>query len=154
MALVIAGAKIFGAKLIEKKLQQAFETWARFEVNDYFRDQFLTEKWDYPAVTIRKNKDTVGPEPRDIYDLGHLYKSGRESFALNSSFEGVTASWDWNARNTSGELYAYYVHEGAIKAGNNLRPRPWTDALVDRDLFLSSNLSKSLNARIQKAFSR
>jgi hypothetical protein len=154
MALVTIGAKIIGAKLLEKKIQKAFETWARFEVNDYFRDQFTTPKWDYPGVTVRKNKDTVGPEPRDIFDLGNLYKSGRDSFVITEGFDDVTASWDWDARNSSGGLYAYYVHEGSIKAGNNLRPRQWTDVLVDRDLFLSSNLSKSLEARIKTAFRR
>jgi hypothetical protein len=151
MAGIIVGAKIVGMKILEAKLQAAFETWARFEVNDYFRDQFLTEKWDYPGVTFRKNGETVGPGPRDIYDLGELYKSGVKSFVTTDDTNGVTASWDWDAKNSSEKLYAYYVHEGQ---GTNVAPRRWTDALASPSVFLSSNLSKSLKARITTALRR
>lgn len=151
MASIVGGAKIIGMKVLEQKLQKAFETWARFEVNDYFRDQFNTDKWNYPAVTFRKNRDTVGPEPRDIFDLGDLYRSGRDSFEVIKGVDGATASWDWDARNSSGDMYAYYVHEGE---GTNLTPRRWTDALVDRDLFLASTLNESLAKRIKAAFAK
>ena len=149
MAGIIVGAKIVGMKLLEAKLQAAFETWTRFEVNDYFQDQFNTEKWKYPNVTFRKNRSTVGPEPRDIFDLGDLYRSGRDSFTITQGSNDVTASWDWDAQNSSGRRYAYYVHEGE---GTNVAPRRWTDPLMSPDLFLGSNLSKSLNKRIIDAF--
>jgi hypothetical protein len=151
MASIVAGAKIIGMKILEEKLQKAFEAWARFEVNDYFRDQFNTEKWDYPNITFRKNRDAVGPEPRDIFDLGNLYRSGRDSFKITKGTDDATASWDWDAKNSSGNLYAYYVHEGQ---GTNLRPRKWTDALVNRDLFLASTLNESLVKRIRASFAK
>jgi hypothetical protein len=154
MAGIIVGAKIVGGEAWERKLQAAFEQWARFEVNDYFRDQFNTDRWYYPAVTLRKSGQTAGPGPRDIYDLGNLYRSGRESFAVSSKGLEVTASWDWDAKNSSGNLYAYYVHEGAEKAGNNLMPRQWTDVLVEPTKFLGSSLSKSLKERITIALGR
>lgn len=151
MAGIIVGAKIIGGEFWERKLQEAFETWARFEVNDYFRDQFNTEKWYYPEVTFRKSGQTAGPDPRDIYDLGNLYRSGRDSFVVTTEALEVTASWDWNAKNSSGRLYAYYVHEGK---GTNIKPRQWTDALSSPSVFLSSNLSKSLKTRITNALRR
>jgi hypothetical protein len=151
MAGIIVGAKIVGGELWEKKLQAAFEAWTRFEVNDHFRTQFNTDIWDYSAVTFRKSGQTVGPEPRDIYDLGDLYRSGRDSFTITAGGSDVTASWDWDARNSSGKLYAYYVHEGK---GTNIEPRQWTDPLVSPDLFLASDLSKSLKKRITTALGR
>jgi hypothetical protein len=150
MAGIIAGAKIVGGEAWERKLQAAFEQWARFEVNDYFRDEFTTEKWGYPGVTLRKSGQTAD-DPRDIYDLGNLYRSGRESFTVGNKGLEVTASWDWNAKNSRGNLYAYYVHEGK---STNLAPRQWTDALTSPAKFLSSNLSKSLKERITIALSR
>ena len=151
MAGIILGAKIVGMQLLEAKLQAAFETWSRFEVNDHFRDQFNKETWSYPAITFRKSGQTVGPEPRDIYDLGDLYRSGRDSFTITTGSNDVTASWDWDAKNSSGKPYAYYVHEGK---GTNIEPRQWTDPLVSPDLFLASDLSKSLKKRIASAFRR
>jgi len=149
MAGIIVGAKVVGIKLLEAKLQAAFETWTRFEVNDYFQDQFNTEKWGYPGVTFRKNRSTVGPEPRNIFDLGDLYRSGRDSFKITQGLNDVTASWDWDAKNAAGQPYAYYVHEGE---GTNLAPRRWTDPLMSPDMFINSNLSKSLKKRIADAF--
>jgi hypothetical protein len=151
MAGIIVGAKIVGGAFWEQKLQAAFEAWTRFEVNDHFRDQFNNEIWDYGAVTFRKSGQTVGPEPRDIYDLGDLYRSGRDSFTITNGSSDVTASWDWDAKNTSGKPYAYYVHEGK---GTNIEPRQWTDPLVSPDLFLASDLSKSLKKRIASALRR
>jgi hypothetical protein len=151
MAGIIVGAKITGGAFWEQKLQAAFEAWSRFEVNDHFRDQFNNETWDYGAVTFRKSGQTVGPEPRDIYDLGDLYRSGRDSFTITTGGSDVTASWDWDAKNTSGKPYAYYVHEGK---GTNIEPRQWTDPLVSPDLFLASDLSESLKKRIASALRR
>ena len=155
MSGIIVGAKITGGEFWEKKLQEAFKEWAEDDVNgDYWDEQFGSKIWDYPGSTIRKNTETISPGNRDIYDLGKLYESGVESFKTTDGNNSVTASWDWDAKNSTGNLYAYYVHEGAEKAGNNLVPRKWTDALVVPSLFAQSELSKLLEKRITSALSR
>jgi len=118
-------------------------------VNDYFRDQFLEDKWDYDGETRRKSGEFVGPEPRNIFDLGDLYRSGRDNFKIEQGGVDVTASWSWDAKNSSGKGYAWYVHEGW---STNLEPRQWTDIFQQRDLFASSNVSKELKSRIRAAF--
>lgn len=148
MSGVIVGGTIINAAALEAKLAKAFETWSRFDVNDYFRDQFLDDKWPYPGETKRKNGDVV-TSPRDIYDLGDLYKSGRDGFRIEQGGVDITASWNWDAKNSSGRGYAWYVHEGL---STNLEPRQWTDIFQQRDLFESSNVSRALSSRIRAAF--
>ena len=148
MSGVIVGGTIINAAALEAKLTKAFETWARFDANDYFRDQFLDDKWPYPGETKRKNGDVI-TSPRDIYDLGDLYKSGRDGFRIEQGGIDITASWNWDAKNSSGRSYAWYVHEGL---STNLEPRQWTDIFQQRDLFESSNVSKALSSRIRAAF--
>lgn len=150
MSGIIVGGTIINAKTLETKLAKAFETWSRFDVNDYFQDQFLEPKWNYPGETKRKNGEMVG-SPRDIYDLGSLYKSGRDSFKIEQGGVDVTASWDWDAKNSSGRGYAWYVHEGL---STNLEARQWTDVFQQRDLFNSSNVSKALKLRIKTALNQ
>ena len=154
MSGIINGGDLINGDQLVRKLEKAFETWARFDVNDYFRDQFLEDKWDYDGETLRKSGEFVGPEPRNIFDLGELYRSGRDSFDTEKTFDSVDASWNWDAKNSSGKSYAWYVHEGPdLFAGNtNLSPRQWTDAFQQRDLFASSNVSKELKSRIRTAF--
>lgn len=147
MSATIAGGTVVNAKSLEAKLVKAFETWTRFDVNDYFRDQFLEEKWPYDGETERKNGEIVG-SPRDIFDLGELYRSGRDSFSISQGGIDITASWDWDAKNDSGRGYAWYVHEGL---STNLSPRQWTDVFQQRDLFAGSNVSKELKGRIRAA---
>lgn len=147
MSATIAGGTIVNAKSLEAKLVKAFETWTRFDVNDYFRDQFLEEKWPYDGETERKNGEIVG-SPRDIFDLGELYRSGRDSFSISQGGIDITASWDWDAKNSSGRGYAWYVHEGL---STNLSPRQWTDVFQQRDLFVGSNVSKAFKGRIRTA---
>lgn len=147
MSATIAGGTIVNAKSLEAKLVKAFETWTRFDVNDYFRDQFLEEKWPYDGETERKNGETVS-SPRDIFDLGELYRSGRDSFSISQGGIDITASWDWDAKNSSGRGYAWYVHEGL---STNLSPRQWTDVFQQRDLFSGSNVSKAFKGRIRTA---
>lgn len=147
MSATIAGGTIVNAKSLEAKLVKAFETWTRFDVNDYFRDQFLEEKWPYDGETERKNGETVS-SPRDIFDLGELYRSGRDSFSISQGGIDITASWDWDAKNSSGRGYAWYVHEGL---STNLSPRQWTDVFQQRDLFAGSNVSKAFKGRIRTA---
>jgi hypothetical protein len=148
MSGIIVGGSIINADKLVQKLEKAFETWARFEVNDYFRDQFLEDKWSYPGETQRKSGE-LARDPRNIFDLGNLYRSGRDSFKITQGSSDITASWDWDAKNSSGRAYAWYVHEGL---STNLTPRQWTDVFQQRDLFASSNVSKELRSRIRAAF--
>jgi hypothetical protein len=150
MSAVIVGGTIINGQLIEQKLAKAFEAWARFDVNDHFRDEFLEDKWPYNGETERKNGE-LATSPRNIFDLGDLYRSGRDSFSITQGGMDITASWDWNAKNSSGRGYAWYVHEGLA---TNLSPRPWTDIFQQKDLFAGSNVSKELKGRIRAALNK
>jgi hypothetical protein len=150
MSATIVGGEFINPEALVKKLSKAFEAWSRFDVNDHFRNEFLEEKWPYDGETKRKNGDTVG-SPRDIFDLGELYRSGRDSFSITQGGMDVTASWNWDAKNDSGRGYAWYVHEGL---STNLAPRQWTDAFQQQDLFNSSQVSKDLKMRIRTALSK
>jgi hypothetical protein len=92
--MAVTGARIIGGDDFERALVKAFEEWTREDVNDKFwKAQFIDRKWKYDGVTVRKNRDTVGPEPRNIYDLGYLYESTSYSYA--SSTETAEAKWNW-----------------------------------------------------------
>jgi hypothetical protein len=149
MSSIVVGAKLINAKVIETKLAQAFEEWAREDINNaYWDDQFKDDKWSYANETRRKNGEVV-TEPRNIYDLGKLYESGRESFSITQGGLDVTASWNWDAKNSSGGGYAWYVHEGL---STNVEPRRWTDELQEPARFNVSVLKKALKGRIKVAF--
>lgn len=150
MSGTIVGGEFINPNQIVNKLTKAFETWARFDVNDYFRDQFLEDKWPYDGETERKNGETV-TSPRNIFDLGELYRSGRDSFSITQGGIDITASWDWDAKNSSGRGYAWYVHEGL---STNLAPRQWTDIFQQKDLFSSSAVSRELRMRIRNALGK
>jgi hypothetical protein len=149
MSGVIVSGKIINGKALELKLAQAFETWANEDLDDgFFEDQFKADKWDYPGETRRKNGEPPITEPRNIYDLGELYRSGKDSFRITQGGNDITASWNWDAKNDSGGAYAIYVHEGL---GTNLEPRPWTDDLYVPAKFQASVVSKALRRRIKTA---
>jgi hypothetical protein len=151
MAGVVVGAKLIGGDILEKKLRAAFETWASEDIDDaYWDDQFKNEKWIYSNETKRKNGETV-TSPRDIYDLGALYDSGRESFRITQGSLDITATWNWDAQNSSGRAYAWYVHEGL---GTNVAPRPWTDELQVPSRFEASSVRLALKRRIKAAFKK
>lgn len=120
-------ASLNGINQIEQALAKAFENWTEQDINDAFwDDQFKEDKWDHSPSTTRRNGDTVG-SPRDIYDLGALYESGKQSYKLTNSAGNLTARWHWDAKNNSGKEYAEYVHEGT---GTNAGyPRKFTDDL-------------------------
>lgn len=150
MSGIIVGATITNIKILEQKLVQAFETWAREDLDDgYFEDQFKDDKWDYPGYTRRKSGESAGTV-RNIYDLGELYKSGKESFKITQGSADITASWNWDARNDSGRAYAVYVHEGS---STNLEARPWTDEFYYPQKFAKSGVRLALKRRIKAAFS-
>ena len=149
--MAVVSAKIIGIERIEKAILQAFEDWTKEEINDkHWDSQFGDKQWDYKAVTFRKNRETVGPEPRDIYDLGKLYESGIKSYKYESSANGASAHWHWDAKNNAKtpEEYAWYVHEGE---GSNIRGRPFTDQVSDAKFSFVSNVGLNLLDRVQAA---
>jgi len=147
--MAVTGARIIGGDDIEKALVKAFEEWTREDVNNKFwKTQFIDRKWKYDGVTVRKNRDTVGPEPRDIYDLGYLYES--TSYSYSSSTETAEAKWNWDATNTSGDEYASYVHEGT----RSMPGRPFTDDVSDMAFSFRKPIGKALLSRVQAAMRR
>ena len=146
-------ARLINQALIEAALIRAFNNWAEEDLNDkFFSEQFIDRQWPYPGpITIRKARSPAG-NPRDIYDTGALFKSGQNSFTLTNSVAGASAKWHWNARNSSGEEYAFYVHEG--KGPHSRVPRKWTDDLVIPLLFEQSEAKLDLSARISIEFAR
>lgn len=146
---IIVGGTVVNARALEGKLIAAFASWAEDDINDsYWDDFFKDDRWSYPGETKRKNGEVIG-SPRNIYDLGALYDSGRESFALNLGDIRPNASWNWDARNGSGRAYAWYVHEGL---GTNLAPRPWTDAFQVPAKFERGVAMRALKSKIRDAF--
>jgi len=153
MSMIVVGATLVNSRQLEAQLAAAFTEWVDKEVNDDFMsEQFQTNKWDYPRRTVRKNGQQVGPGRRDIYDLGNLYRSGQRSFRINKGSAEIVASWHWNATNSSGDEYAWYVHEG--KGPHSIEPRPWTDEVAVPALFSRSPLKRALEANITLKMSR
>jgi hypothetical protein len=150
MTGIIVGAKVYGLKLLEAQLVQAFETWVKEDIDDaYWDDQFFDmSKWKYGRETKRKNREIVD-SPRDIYDLGTLYESGKDS-SINLDANSVTASWNWDAASEGGYKYARDVHEGeGTSAGF---PRKWTDELYYPQKFAGSSVRLALVRRLNSAF--
>jgi len=148
--ITITGGSFRNPERLTNALAQAFQAWAEDDINgaywdDQFRDMGL---WQYDRETRRKNGEIVG-SPRDIYDTGALYESGIESLRINSSSNEISANWNWNARNSSGQAYARYVHEG--EGTNYGNPRPWTDELVFPQKFDNSVVKKALLNKIKTA---
>lgn len=140
-----------GGKDIERALIKAFEEWTREDVNGAFwDDQFKEEKWRHSPYTERENGDIVG-SPRDIYDLGNLYDSGINSYKYQSSSNGASANWHWNAKNRSGEEYAWYVHNG--QGTNYPYPRKFTDDISFKFSFRRP-VGMALQGRVQTALNR
>jgi hypothetical protein len=149
--MAVVSAKIIGAGRIEKAILQAFEEWTEKEINGKHWDaQFGDKKWDYESVTFRKNRETVGPEPRDIYDLGRLYESGVKSYNFTAGSSGAEANWHWDAKNNAKtpQEYAWYVHEGE---GSNVRGRPFTDQVSDAKFSFMNDVGLNLLDRVQAA---
>ena len=144
-------ARIIGSKQIEQALINAFKDWTKEEVNEKHWDlQFGDNQWEYEAVTIRKNRETVGPGLRDIYDLGELYKSGIQSYKFTAGSASAQANWHWDARNNAKipEEYAWYVHEGK---GTNITARKFTDQVSDAKFSFMSDIGLNLLDRVQAA---
>lgn len=149
--MLAVNAVIIGQSLIEKALIDAFETWAEEDINDaYWDDQFKEDKWQYDNETKRKNGDVV-TSPRDIYDLGELYESGVKSYKFQRFTDGAEANWHWDAKNSSGQEYAWYVHEGR---GTNVTARPFTDDISIPSSFFFKAPGKALKLRVTQFLDR
>jgi hypothetical protein len=144
--MIIVGAKFNNSASLEKALANAFKKWAKEDINEaHWDDQFKDMgRWQYNNETKRKNGEVVG-SPRDIYDYGELYRSGVESFRINESPEMVEAAWHWDAKNSSGQEYAWYVHYGK---GTNVDARPFTDDIAIPSSFFYKGPGKALVRRI------
>lgn len=148
--MAIVGATLVNAKAIENALIAAFEEWAKEDINEaHWEDQFKDDFWDYDNETRRKNGQVV-TSPRDIYDLGLLYESGVNSFDSRRTSNGAEASWHWDAKNSSGKEYAWYVHEGR---GTNVTARPFTDDISIPSSFFRKAPGMALVGRVQDALS-
>lgn len=142
-------ARIVGTKALEKALLSAFQQWTQDDVNgDYWREKF-EEQYPYSGPpTLRKNGEVVG-NPRDILDTEALYDSGVDSYRYTAAPDGAEANWHWNAKNSSGEEYAWFVHEG--QGPHSREPRRWTDELASEYLFEDSEIKGRLMARIDQS---
>ena len=149
----IVGGSLINGKALEEKLAKAFSIWSRFDLNDHFRDQFFEDKWFYGRDTTRKSGEPVSAGNRNIYDLGVLYKSGRDSFDLNDSGANLVASWNWDATNSTENAYALYVHD-ALEGSNVPYARPWTQDLRTSVAFEASTVKQQLLSRIRTQFGR
>ena len=147
--MAIVGAKLINPESIENALVQAFEIWVKEDINDaHWDDQFKNmARWDYNNKTRRKNGEVVDT-PRDIYDLGLLYKSGIASSVVENTGTMVTANWHWDAKNTSGHEYATYVHDGR---GSNTTARPFTDDISVASSFFLKAPGMAFKLRVRKA---
>jgi hypothetical protein len=144
--------KIINQQLIEQALVAAFEDWASEDINNtHWNEQFRdASRWPYEGETLRKNKQQVS-SPRDIYDLGKLYESGVQSFRLLKTAQGPEAKWHWNATNSSGGEYAWYVHEGL---GTNVTARPFTDDISIASSFFQKTPGIAFASRVRQSLSR
>ena len=139
-------ARIVGGESLEKALLRAFEDWTEEDVNDrYWRERF-EKKYKYPgAITVRKNGERAG-DPRNILDTEALYESGVDSYDYEKGEFEALATWHWNAKNSSGIEYAWYVHEG--EGPYSREPRRWTDEFQSDYLFETSNIKGELMDRM------
>jgi hypothetical protein len=149
--MAVTGARIIGIERIEKAIIQAFEDWTKEEINGNFWEKEFTRadwKYDSDVATIRRNPSAPIREagnPRDIYDYGNLLDSGIKSYKYESSVNGVSAHWHWDAKNSSGNEYASYVHEGT----RFMPDRPFTDKVSDAKFSFMSDIGLNLLDRVQ-----
>lgn len=145
-------ARIVGGEQPERALLRAFQEWTEEDVNGWYWRERFEEEYPYPGPpTLRKNGDIAG-NPRDILDTEALYESGVNSYDYEEGRAGAKASWHWNAKNSSGEEYAWYVHEG--KGPYSRAPRPWTDEMVSEFLFETSEIKEALMNRVASELSK
>lgn len=144
--MTVGVTKLVNARKLETALALAFEKWATEDIDDaHWDDQFRDmSKWDWSGETRRKNGETVDT-PRDIYDLGTLYKS--KEYKLSRTTSGIEARWHWGAKNSSGQEYAYYVHYGTKLTD----ARPFTDDVAIAASFKRKAPGRALIRQMQAA---
>ena len=149
--MAVISARIVNAHLIEDAIVKAFEQWTEEYIQDiYWEEQFESDKWDWSNENNNQTKrqnpaaGTAG-SPRDIYDWGDLYKSGRDSYEFSLNANGAEATWFWDATNESGDKYAWYVHYGT----KHMQGRAFTDDLVIEASFFWNGPGKSLTTFVQ-----
>lgn len=149
----IVNARIIDQAQLETAIVDAFEEWLDEDVNDkFFSEQFLTDKWQYPLPSTERKNGEIAGNPRNIVDLGNLFRSGQESFSVVRGFTLIEGKWHWDAENSSGQEYAWYVHEG--EGPYSRAPRPWTDEIAEPYLFASSDVKRDLEFRIESKFAK
>ncbi len=143
----IDGGKVINAKQLTNAIVDAFKQWAQEDINDaHWDDQFRDDsKWLWDQETRRRNGETVF-SPRDIYDLGELYESGRRTFRVDITINGASAYWHWDARNNKGEEYAIYVHDGT----RFMDGRPFTNDIAIGSSFWRKTPGKAFKLRVQE----
>jgi hypothetical protein len=149
----VINARIINQAQIEAAIVDAFEEWLDEDVNDkFFSEQFLTDKWQYPPPSTQRKNGEIAGNPRNIVDLGNLFRSGQESFGIVRGSTLIEGKWHWDAENSSGQEYAWYVHEG--EGPYSRAPRPWTDEIAEPYLFASSDVKRDLEFRIEGKFAK
>lgn len=149
----IINAKIINQAQLEAAIVDAFEEWLDEDVNDkFFSEQFLTDKWQYPPPSTERKNGEIAGNPRNIVDLGNLFRSGQDSFSIVRGSTLIEGKWHWDAENSSGQEYAWYVHEG--EGPYSRAPRPWTDEIAEPYLFASSDVKRDLEFRIESKFAK
>ena len=149
----VVNARIINQAQLETAIVDAFEEWLDEDVNDkFFSEQFLTDKWQYPPPSTERKNGEIAGNPRNIVDLGNLFRSGQESFNIVRGSTLIEGKWHWDAENSSGQEYAWYVHEG--EGPYSRAPRPWTDEIAEPYLFASSDVKRDLEFRIESKFTK
>lgn len=149
----VINARIINQAQLEAAIVDAFEEWLDEDVNDkFFSEQFLTDKWQYPPPSTERKNGEIAGNPRNIVDLGNLFRSGQDSFSIVRGSTLIEGKWHWDAENSSGQEYAWYVHEG--EGPYSRAPRPWTDEIAEPYLFASSDVKRDLEFRIESKFAK
>ena len=114
-ARAVADVRLDRDRII-RAAQKAFG-YVADELDQQFKVEIATPKWDWPRSTKRKNGSTVS-SPRDIVDEGILLASQSPPQFDSSAF---AAMWDWDVQ------YSAIVHQGN---GSNVPARPWTETAM------------------------
>ena len=89
------------------------------EADQRLKASIATQQFDWPNVTLRKNRSTVG-SPRDIIDTGAFIRS-QERAMLNAT----TCLFTWNVPYSSLILTGYVT-----KKGNQMPGRDWISPAI------------------------
>ncbi len=131
-------------KAFENELKEILQGELSREVSNDIDTYFLEKKWLWNGnLTKRKNGETVG-SPRDIFDLGDLYFSERESFSFIGNEYQMTRTWGGEGTDAD---HAVYVHDGTAKT----EARRWTDRIAENH---EQEYADLIERRITEALNR